>query len=49
MLYGMKKQICSRGPVACCHSPEVLDIKMLSFKGNLQKQFDMCIIHLKIV
>ena len=34
----MKKQICSRGPVACCHSPEMLDIKMLSFEGKLQKQ-----------
>jgi hypothetical protein len=25
-------------PVACCHSPEMLAIKMLSFEGKLQKQ-----------
>jgi hypothetical protein len=24
--------------MACCHSPEMLDIKMLSFEGKLQKQ-----------
>ena len=34
----MKKQICSRGPVAWCHSAEMLDIKMLSFEGKLQNQ-----------
>ena len=34
----MKKQISSRGLVACCHSPDMLDIKIVSFEGKLQKQ-----------
>jgi hypothetical protein len=44
MLYGMKKKICPRGPVACCHSGEMLDIKMLSFEGKLQKTNVICVL-----
>jgi hypothetical protein len=32
------KKIGSREPVACCHSPEMLGIKMLSFERKLQEQ-----------
>ena len=34
-LYGMKK---NRLQGACCHSPEMLGIKMLSFERKLQEQ-----------
>jgi hypothetical protein len=33
-----EKKIGSREPVACCHSPEMLGIKMLSFERKLQEQ-----------
>ena len=45
-LYGVNKNGLQG---ACCHSPEMLGIKMLSFERKLQEQTDLCIIHLKIV
>ena len=37
-LHAFNTTTCFMEPVACCHSPEMLGIKMLSFERKLQEQ-----------